>query len=90
YLLRDLYSKHPLAKGKKIPPIVEVNSKQFYGEGYQDIQTRTPSIRRATELLGWTPKVGLKDAMKKTMDAFLEEAAASEKRAPKKAAAKKK
>ncbi|HEY3489342.1 MAG TPA: bifunctional UDP-4-keto-pentose/UDP-xylose synthase [Candidatus Deferrimicrobiaceae bacterium] len=90
HLLRDLYAKHPLSKGKKIPPIVEVNSKQFYGEGYQDIQTRTPSIKRAQELLGWTPKVGLKDAMKKTMDAFLEEAAASEKKAPKKASAPKK
>jgi UDP-4-amino-4-deoxy-L-arabinose formyltransferase/UDP-glucuronic acid dehydrogenase (UDP-4-keto-hexauronic acid decarboxylating) len=50
-----------------------VDSKQFYGEGYQDIQTRTPSIRRAKECLGWSPKVGLQEALARTLDAFLEE-----------------
>ena len=88
-LLRDLYAKHPLAKGRKVPPIVEVGSKTFYGEGYQDIQTRTPSVARAKERLGWAPKVGLKDAMKRTMDAFLEEAAAGEKASRKKSAKRK-
>ena len=76
-MLRELYAKHPRNRGKKIPPIVEVNSKQFYGEGYQDIQTRTPSIRRAKEILGWEPKVPMKTALKKTLDAFLAEADAS-------------
>lgn len=75
-LLRDLYARHPAARGKKIPEIVEVNSRQFYGEGYQDIQTRTPSIRRAKERLGWTPKVGLREALERTMSAFLEEQSA--------------
>jgi UDP-4-amino-4-deoxy-L-arabinose formyltransferase/UDP-glucuronic acid dehydrogenase (UDP-4-keto-hexauronic acid decarboxylating) len=70
--LRDLYSRHPGAR-KRIPEIVEVDSKQFYGEGYQDIQTRTPSIERARQCLGWSPKVGLREALAKTLDAFLEE-----------------
>jgi UDP-4-amino-4-deoxy-L-arabinose formyltransferase/UDP-glucuronic acid dehydrogenase (UDP-4-keto-hexauronic acid decarboxylating) len=72
HLLSDLYSRHPAAR-KRIPEIIEVDSKQFYGEGYQDIQTRTPSIERATRILGWTPKVGLREALAKTLDAFLEE-----------------
>ena len=76
-MLRALFAKHPRNRGKKIPPIIEVNSKQFYGEGYQDIQTRTPSIRRAKEILGWEPKVPMKTALKKTLDAFLAEADAS-------------
>ncbi len=76
-MLRDLYAKHPRNRGKKVPPIVEVDSKRFYGEGYQDIQTRTPSIRRAKEILGWEPKVPMKTALKKTLDAFLAEADAS-------------
>jgi UDP-4-amino-4-deoxy-L-arabinose formyltransferase/UDP-glucuronic acid dehydrogenase (UDP-4-keto-hexauronic acid decarboxylating) len=71
-LLRDLYARHPAAR-KDVPEIVEVDSKQFYGEGYQDIQTRTPSIRRAKECLGWSPKVGLEDALARTLSAFLEE-----------------
>lgn len=71
--LRDLFARHPASKGKKIQEIVEVDSKRFYGEGYQDIQTRTPSIARAKERLGWSPKVGLQEALKRTLDAFLEE-----------------
>ena len=71
--LRDLFARHPANKGKKIQEIVEVDSKRFYGEGYQDIQTRTPSIDRAKEGLGWGPKVGLQEALKRTMDTFLEE-----------------
>ena len=76
-MLRELYAKHPRNRGKKVSPIIEVNSKQFYGEGYQDIQTRTPSIRRAKEILGWEPKVPMRTALKKTLDAFLAEADAS-------------
>ena len=76
-MLRALFAEHPRNRGKKVPPIVEVDSKRFYGEGYQDIQTRTPSIRRAKEILGWEPKVPMKTALKKTLDAFLAEADAS-------------
>ncbi len=72
-MLRDLFSAHPAAKGRKVPEIVEVGSREFYGEGYQDIQTRTPSVRRAAECLGWSPKIGLKEALGMTLDAFLEE-----------------
>jgi nucleoside-diphosphate-sugar epimerase len=76
-MLRELYAKHPRNRGKRVPPVVEVTSKEFYGEGYQDIQTRTPSIRRAKEILGWEPKVPMRTALKKTLDAFLAEADAS-------------
>ncbi|MBI5906142.1 MAG: bifunctional UDP-4-keto-pentose/UDP-xylose synthase, partial [Deltaproteobacteria bacterium] len=79
-MLRTLYAKHPRSRGKKVPPIVEVDSKRFYGEGYQDIQTRTPSIRRAQERLGWAPKVPMRVALRKTLDAFLAEADASRRR----------
>ncbi len=75
-MLRDLYARHPRNRGRKVPPIVEVDSRRFYGEGYQDIQTRTPSIRRAAECLGWTPKVSMRTALSKTLDAFLAEAGA--------------
>jgi UDP-4-amino-4-deoxy-L-arabinose formyltransferase/UDP-glucuronic acid dehydrogenase (UDP-4-keto-hexauronic acid decarboxylating) len=79
-LLRDLYSRHPAARGRKVPGIVEVSSRQFYGEGYQDIQTRTPSIARAKAFLGWSPKVELRDALERTLDAFLAENASPKRR----------
>ena len=72
-ILGELYSRHPAGKGRKRPEIIEVDSRQYYGEGYQDIQTRTPTIARARECLGWEPKVGLREALSRTLDAFIEE-----------------
>lgn len=72
--LRELYIKHPLCKNpKKAPPIKVVNEKNYYGKGYQDIQFRMPSIKKAKTLLGWTPKVNLDTSLKKTLDYFLQE-----------------
>ena len=72
--LRDIFSAHPKIKGKRsVPPIVDVNSKEYYGTGYQDIQTRTPSIRRARQCLGWEPRIALRKALELTVDAFIEE-----------------
>jgi nucleoside-diphosphate-sugar epimerase len=64
---------------KNVPEIVEVDSKQFYGEGYQDIRTH-PSIRRAKEYLGWSTIVGLREALARTLDAVLEENAPTKRR----------
>ena len=72
-LLRELFAAHPKTKGMDLPPIVDVDSGSFYGAGYQDIQTRTPSIERAKKLLGWSPRYGLREAIAKTLDAFIEE-----------------
>jgi nucleoside-diphosphate-sugar epimerase len=72
-ILGELFSRHPAGKGRTQPEIVDVNARQYYGEGYQDIQTRTPSIARAREALGWEPIVGLREALSRTLDAFIEE-----------------
>jgi nucleoside-diphosphate-sugar epimerase len=51
--------------------IVDVSSGEYYGEGYQDILTRVPSIRRARQILGWEPKVDLDEALRLTVDFYL-------------------
>ncbi len=51
--------------------LVAVRSKEYYGEGYQDILTRVPSIRNATKFLGWKPTTDLKTALRKTLDYHL-------------------
>lgn len=53
--------------------IVMVGSGDYYGAGYQDIMTRVPSIRRAQEKLGWTPRVTLDEAIRLTLDHYLAE-----------------
>jgi len=51
--------------------IVSVPAAEYYGEGYQDILTRVPSIERARRLLGWEPRVGLDEAIARTVDFYL-------------------
>ncbi|MHB8253187.1 MAG: bifunctional UDP-4-keto-pentose/UDP-xylose synthase [Acidiferrobacter sp.] len=51
--------------------IIAVDSKEYYGEGYQDILTRVPSIENARQYLGWTPKTDLTTALRKTLDYHL-------------------
>jgi len=50
--------------------IVETTSGQYYGEGYQDVQDRIPSINNAREHLGWSPSVNMHDALKHIFDAY--------------------
>jgi UDP-4-amino-4-deoxy-L-arabinose formyltransferase/UDP-glucuronic acid dehydrogenase (UDP-4-keto-hexauronic acid decarboxylating) len=74
-LLLDLFRRHPdHLKDEKYSEIIRVSAHSYYGEGYQDIFTRKPSIDKATRLLGWKPKTELKTSLKYTLDAFLEEA----------------
>jgi nucleoside-diphosphate-sugar epimerase len=71
--LKAMFVAHPsTAHVKKVSEITEVYSKDYYGEGYQDIDRRVPSIKKAKELIGWAPKVDLDTALKKTLDYYLE------------------
>ena len=51
--------------------LVTVKSGEYYGEGYQDIQTRVPSVQNAEKYLGWRPTTDLKTALRKTLDYHL-------------------
>ncbi len=51
--------------------IVTVGSKEYYGNGYQDILTRVPSIDNAARHLGWRPTTDLQTALRKTLDYHL-------------------
>jgi len=52
--------------------IIVTSSQEYFGQGYQDIQTRVPSIKAAKEALGWNPQVDLRTAIKHTLDYHLE------------------
>ena len=60
------YAEH-VAQAKTIV----VPSAKYFGKYYQDIQKRAPSIAAAKQHLGWTPKVNLKQAIKRTLDYHL-------------------
>jgi nucleoside-diphosphate-sugar epimerase len=57
-----------LAKAAKVEV---VDAEKFFGEHYQDVSARVPSIANAQKHLGWTPVVDLKTALKHTLDYHL-------------------
>jgi UDP-4-amino-4-deoxy-L-arabinose formyltransferase/UDP-glucuronic acid dehydrogenase (UDP-4-keto-hexauronic acid decarboxylating) len=73
-LLRQ-FEAHPLRSN--FPPFAgfrDVESKAFYGTGYQDVSHRKPSIDNAKRLLDWAPTVEMNETIGNTLDFFLREA----------------
>jgi nucleoside-diphosphate-sugar epimerase len=72
--LADIYRRHRRGeRGYAEPQIAIVKAGRYYGSGYQDILTRTPSIDKARRLLGWEPAATLDDALNWTFEAFAED-----------------
>jgi UDP-4-amino-4-deoxy-L-arabinose formyltransferase/UDP-glucuronic acid dehydrogenase (UDP-4-keto-hexauronic acid decarboxylating) len=80
-MMVEIWKDHPfrLERGTPLSQIVEESSGTFYGKGYQDVLVRTPSIRRMQETFGFQPKVGIREALRKSLDFFVEEHKAMEK-----------
>lgn len=71
--LKTMFVDDPRTKHfERHSEIVEVFSRDFYGEGYQDVDRRVPSIAKAKKLIGWEPKIDLDGALRKTLDYYLE------------------
>ncbi|URD94037.1 Bifunctional polymyxin resistance [Musa troglodytarum] len=53
------------------PPLeaatIDVSSKQFYGEGYDDSDKRIPDMTIINKQLGWNPKTSLRDLLDSTL-----------------------
>ncbi|MBU1170479.1 MAG: bifunctional UDP-4-amino-4-deoxy-L-arabinose formyltransferase/UDP-glucuronic acid oxidase ArnA [Proteobacteria bacterium] len=72
--LVEKFDKHPLRA--KFPPFAgmrKVESKTFYGKGYEDVQHRKPSIENARKLLDWSPLIHMDQSIEETLDFFLRE-----------------
>jgi nucleoside-diphosphate-sugar epimerase len=77
-LLIDLVKSYPGYEQKaESVRIVPIDSKAHYGVYYQDTLHRVPSIKNAQTYLGWSPTVGLREALKKTLDYHLNKPALS-------------
>jgi nucleoside-diphosphate-sugar epimerase len=51
--------------------VISVPAQEYFGTGYQDIQTRVPSIEAVRRDLGWSPTHDLKSAIRLTLDYHL-------------------
>ena len=68
-LISDHYPKYS-AQAKQVQ-LVDIDAKQYYGEGYQDVELRVPSIKHASEYLDWKPEVDMAKGLRMTLDFYL-------------------
>ncbi len=67
-----------LATVKSYPEYNNVKTKirtttadEYYGVGYQDVDRRIPSIKKAEAILNWHPKIDFTTALKKTVEYYI-------------------
>ncbi|CDM90367.1 bifunctional UDP-4-amino-4-deoxy-L-arabinose formyltransferase/UDP-glucuronic acid oxidase ArnA [Xenorhabdus bovienii] len=71
-MLLESFEEHEL-RGN-FPPFAgfkKIESSSYYGQGYQDVEHRKPSIKNAERLLGWKPTIDMKQTIDETLDFFL-------------------
>ncbi len=71
-ILVEKFEAHPLRH--HFPPfagICEIESKSFYGKGYEDVQHRKPNISNARKFLNWQPHIQMEQSIEETLDFFL-------------------
>jgi len=56
-------------KARKVK-ILSTTAAAYYGKGYQDVQHRVPSIASTRRELGWRPRFGMQEALKRIYDAY--------------------
>ena len=64
-------------RGAERVQLVEVSSGAYYGQGYQDIQTRVPWIENTKQELDWAPQVPVREALRRIFEAYRGEVAAA-------------
>jgi nucleoside-diphosphate-sugar epimerase len=48
-------------------------AEEYYGNGYDDMQNRVPSIQAIGEALGWAPRIPLREAVEKTIRSYVQD-----------------
>lgn len=67
--IAENYPKY--AENAKKVNLVDIDAKQYYGEGYQDVKLRVPAVKQAKEKLDWTPTTDMMTGLRKTLDYYL-------------------
>ena len=72
-IMLDRYRERHWDGDARLPEMVDVTARDFFGEGYEDCDRRIPDVRKARELLDWEPRWSLDDLITSTMDAYVSE-----------------
>lgn len=72
-MLKDKMSSHypKYADNAKKTNLVDIDAKEYYGAGYQDVELRVPAIGHAKEHLSWQPTTDISTGLTKTLDYYL-------------------
>ena len=71
-ILLEEFDKHPLrGEFPAFAGMHAIESQAYYGDGYQDVRHRRPSIKNAKRLVDWEPRIMLRESVKETLDFFL-------------------
>jgi nucleoside-diphosphate-sugar epimerase len=74
----EIGKQHPAyARQAQAVRIREVGSAEFYGKGYEDVQTRVPWIENTCADLGWMPRAGMDEILNAVFDAYAAEVTAA-------------
>jgi nucleoside-diphosphate-sugar epimerase len=70
-MMLDLASSYPEYRDSAAQvALVETTADDYYGKGYQDVQSRVPHIANTCADLDWRPQVGMNDALRHIFDAY--------------------
>ncbi|WNO08358.1 bifunctional UDP-4-keto-pentose/UDP-xylose synthase [Teredinibacter sp. KSP-S5-2] len=64
-IIQSLKHYPDFAKLAEQAQVKAVTEKEFYGNGYQDVQQRIPDVSEIEQCLGWSPKVTLEESINK-------------------------
>ena len=74
-ILVEKFESHPLRHHfPSFAGVAEIESRSFYGKGYEDVQHRKPKIDNAKRLLDWEPGIQMEQSIEETLDFFLRQA----------------
>lgn len=71
-MLKTAFDNHPARE--RFPPFAgmqAIESRKYYGNGYEDVQHRRPNIANARRYLDWQPRIALAESVERTLDYFL-------------------
>ena len=72
-IIKTLEGMPSFAETAKGATLKEIDPLEYYGNGYEDVKDRVPSVAKAKRLLNWEPETSLEDAVRMTVEASLSE-----------------
>ncbi len=79
-MMIEVASQFPqLAQVASKARLQDIPAAEYYGPDYQDVGYRVPDITNARDRLGWEPKIDMKEALRKTISAYVDEASSLQK-----------